>query len=512
MIQIDIVGPFQSPLYKYVLTGIDVFSKYLFAVRLTTINAQKIAHEFSSVFFQHSYIPKTLVSDLGTSLVSELMHELATLLEVKIKHASLKHAQSVGLVERAHGALKRILKLNTNQQWSNWHKYVPLAAYIHNTSYYSSIGCTPTSIFHGREPIKPLDLRFNNTAIKKLDPKSDFVNEMQDAMQRKFAETKSRLINSYHQYRKYYDEKALAHPLKLHSYCFILNPKLMNQNDFGGKSMNAWLPLYRVEKVLTNSNYLICKVGTHFTQCVHRIRLRSYILTEPPIDLESIDPDKFIPYPVLGKYRQGPELFDNEIPKLLEHTYMEDVPEKEEEQEEEPLLTTSVNLQVAIPPAPALPPPLVPPVMPPVLPPPAPAVPADRAEPDSGPHLEFPDPVNDENEVHEPDNLDQQFSDEEPEPLTENENADNQPFADFPEPFETRHTQMPTISDRIQPVFQVETPEKRESRYTRIPMPKNTETPTSATRRKVTFNPEVKNNREIIRMLPSKVLNHISHT
>ena len=51
------------------------------------------------------------------------MHELSKLLEVKIRHATLKHAQSVGVVERSHGALKRILKLNTNEQWSNWQLY-----------------------------------------------------------------------------------------------------------------------------------------------------------------------------------------------------------------------------------------------------------------------------------------------------------------------------------------------------------------------------------------------------
>ena len=137
MMQIDVVGPFRSPLYKYVLTGIDVFSKYLFAVPLTSVNTQRLAHELSSIFFYHSYLPKTIFSDLGSSLVSELMHELTSHLEVELKHASLKHAQSVGVVERSHGALKRILKLNTNEQWSNWHKYVPLAVFIHNTSYYS---------------------------------------------------------------------------------------------------------------------------------------------------------------------------------------------------------------------------------------------------------------------------------------------------------------------------------------------------------------------------------------
>ena len=70
---------------------------------------------------------------------------------------------------------------------------------------------------------------------------------------------------------------------------------------------------YTEWKVLTNSNYLIRKVGTNFTQCLHRIRLRPYEPTEAPVDSEDISPDNFISDPVLGKYRQEPELFDEEI-------------------------------------------------------------------------------------------------------------------------------------------------------------------------------------------------------
>ena len=58
------------------------------------------------------------------------------ILEANIKHATIKHAQSVGLVERSHAALKRVLKLNINDDWSNWSQYVCLATFIHNTPYY----------------------------------------------------------------------------------------------------------------------------------------------------------------------------------------------------------------------------------------------------------------------------------------------------------------------------------------------------------------------------------------
>ena len=165
MMQIDLVGPFQSHIYKYVLSGIDVFSKYLFAIPLTSAHAGTIAKALVSIFFQHSYIPTTILSDLGTSFVAKLLHELTNLLEIKLQLASLKHPQTIGVVERYHSALKRILTLNTDEKWTTWYKYVDLATFIHNTSYHSSIGCTPSSLFHGQEPIKPIDLRFRSHTL-----------------------------------------------------------------------------------------------------------------------------------------------------------------------------------------------------------------------------------------------------------------------------------------------------------------------------------------------------------
>ena len=317
-LQIDLVGPLTSPVRRYVLTAIDVFTKYLFAVPLTNVRADTIARGLTSIFFRHSYLPKTILSDLGTSFVSELLHELTKLLEIQLEHASLKHPQTVGVVERSHSALKRILKLNTNEQWDDWFKYVQLATFIHNTSYHSAIGCSPTVLFHGREPIKPLDLRFNNTLIERFSPYSEYVIALQDAMNKKFSETKFKLTEMYNKYRAYYDCKAEAKPLALFSYSLLLNPKLMTQSDFASKSWPIWLPLYRIEKILTNSNYIIRKVGTNYTQCVHRIRLRPVTPQGRIDDLTIINFGNFQRDPSLGHYRGEPTLFDESIPSLLE--------------------------------------------------------------------------------------------------------------------------------------------------------------------------------------------------
>ena len=93
-------------------------------------------------------------------------------------------------------------------------------------------------------------------------------------MNKKFSEPKFKLTERYNKYRPYYDCKEEAKPLALFSYRLLLNPKLMTQSDFASKWLPIWLPLYRIEKILTNSNYIIRKVCTNYTQYVQRIRLR----------------------------------------------------------------------------------------------------------------------------------------------------------------------------------------------------------------------------------------------
>ena len=163
-----------------------------------------------------------------------------------------------------------------------------------------------------------MGLRFNNSLIERFSLNSEYVIALQDAMNKKFSETKLKLNEMYNKYRAYYDCKAEAKPLALFSYCLLLNPKLMTQSDFASKSLPIWPPLYRIEKIVTNSNYIIRKVGTDYTQCVNRIRLRAVTPQGRTDDLTIINFDNFQRDPSLGHYRGEPTLFDESIPSLLE--------------------------------------------------------------------------------------------------------------------------------------------------------------------------------------------------
>ena len=70
-----------------------------------------------------------------------------------------KHAQSIGILERTHAALKATLKISTGERHSMWHRNVQIAVMNYNTSYHESLGCEATTVFHGRIPYNILDIK-----------------------------------------------------------------------------------------------------------------------------------------------------------------------------------------------------------------------------------------------------------------------------------------------------------------------------------------------------------------
>ena len=102
---------------------------------------------------------------------------------------------------------------------------------------------TPIFLFHGRQLIPQLDLRFDNKEIQALKTKYEFTSTLRDQMNEVFSQTRDATITAYNKYRHFYDRKASALSLNKHAFCLLLNPKLSNVNDHVGKSSNKWLLL-----------------------------------------------------------------------------------------------------------------------------------------------------------------------------------------------------------------------------------------------------------------------------
>ena len=335
MMQIDLLGPFTaSNGYTTVLTGIDVFTKYIFAAPMRRVTAKAVTDILTQIFLKHAYIPKVILTDKGSQFTSNLMKDVTTLLDIELRHATVKHAQTIGLLERAHAGIKKCLKIYENEEHSDWHKFLDYAVFAHNTSYNPSTRTTSTDLFHGHEPFKALEARFN-VPTRPL-PEFQSTQKLQDRLRILYKNQKENIIGNFIFYKKYYDHCAHASPLMTHSYCLLLNPKLDSQKQVMDKMQPKWLALYRVEKKLTNENYLVREVGTRHTQMVHRMRLRAY---EPKFkikDIPVIDKNTFIPDPRFSKEYQQPGIFDKELERQIWQPDATDQPDTDPDRVKQP--------------------------------------------------------------------------------------------------------------------------------------------------------------------------------
>ena len=325
VLEIDLVGELpNSNGYTHILTACDYFSRYLFAVPVRKPDTKSVVKALMQIFTQHAYVPKTIITDKGTAFTSNIMTEIMKTAGIKIDHATVKHAQTIGMVERSHQRLKQILKINISVDSPQWDRYVYLAVMAHNTTYHQSLKCTPSEVFHGRVPFNALDLKFGNPL--KCETTETDITRLVDQVNGKYQQVNDNILQAYHKYKKYYDRKAQALPLKVNDYTFLLNPKLTTQSDKINFHDFKWEGPSKVIKVLTNFNYIIRKVGTFRTQCVHRMRLRPFTPNAPIPDIEE-DPNRLFADPDAA---DDQALFNDH---MLQHLYAEPAPETIDQEE-----------------------------------------------------------------------------------------------------------------------------------------------------------------------------------
>ena len=153
----------------------------------------------------------------------------------------------------------------------------------HNTIYHQTLKCSPTEVVHGRVPYNALDRQFSNPLNQPrnaVDTKT-----LVDNLNAKFKETHTNIVRAFHKYKAYYDRKAQASPLKVNDFVFLLNPKIGKQSEKIPFNSFKWEGPYKIVKVLTQSKYIVRKVGSFKTQCVHRMRLRPFVPHDPIEDV-----------------------------------------------------------------------------------------------------------------------------------------------------------------------------------------------------------------------------------
>ena len=100
ILEIDLVGELpRSNGYTHILTTADYFSRYLFAIPIRKPDTKSVVNAVLDIFTKHAYLPKHIITDKDTAFKSQVIEELTKTNGIKVSHATVKHAQTIGKIE-----------------------------------------------------------------------------------------------------------------------------------------------------------------------------------------------------------------------------------------------------------------------------------------------------------------------------------------------------------------------------------------------------------------------------
>ena len=134
----------QNSDYHFILTVIDIFSRYAWAFPLKTKRGQEVAAAFK-VIFKEGRIPKRIQTDQGKEFENRHVRELFA--KHGIELFSVKSAYKAALVERFNRTLKhKLWRYMTSSHQQNWSKVLQDAVDSYNHSKHRIIKRRPAEV------------------------------------------------------------------------------------------------------------------------------------------------------------------------------------------------------------------------------------------------------------------------------------------------------------------------------------------------------------------------------
>ena len=120
--------------YKYILTVICAFTKYLIAVPLRDKSSRLVA----KALVKHVYLvhgpPEILIHDQGGEFWTQVMHELAQLLEIQVSKITSHRPQANGVVERVHSTMHSVFAKVVSNSQRDWCQLLDYVTHAYNLS------------------------------------------------------------------------------------------------------------------------------------------------------------------------------------------------------------------------------------------------------------------------------------------------------------------------------------------------------------------------------------------
>lgn len=167
---LDVIGeikPASSKQQRYILVGIDYFTKWVEAVPLPNVNQEAMIDFVQDHILCRFGIPETITTDQGSVFTGRKMQEFAQEVGFKLLTSTPYYAQANGQVEAANKVIIGLIKKHIGNKPRNWHKTLNQALWACRTSPKEATGTTPFRLVYGHDAVLPTEIQVNSVRIQR---------------------------------------------------------------------------------------------------------------------------------------------------------------------------------------------------------------------------------------------------------------------------------------------------------------------------------------------------------
>src|SRR3984885_5176657 len=275
MVCADLVGPVEprsSNGYRYMLTIVDMATRYPEAIPLKGISAEEVAEELFRYYCRVG-VPQCIHTDRGSQFTSELMAHVNRLCQIRHSKSSAYHAMGNGAVERLNATIKSTLKKLIVEQPKEWDRFVDPLLFALRDSVHEGHGFTPFELVYGRSPRGPMrilrELWTKDEVTEEVRDECSYVEDLQNRIEETCKIAQIELEKSQKRSEKFYNRKAKYRSLEINDQVLLLTPVKTSKMSF------SWEGPYVVKGKVGERDYRV-EVAPGKVRTYHINMLKKY--------------------------------------------------------------------------------------------------------------------------------------------------------------------------------------------------------------------------------------------
>ncbi|XP_064992463.1 uncharacterized protein LOC103998586 [Musa acuminata AAA Group] len=255
---LDLLGPFPSASgqRKYIIVGVDYFTKWFEAEPLATITEHQVEKFVWKNLVTRFGLPKAIITDNGPQFAGRRFREFCAGHGIQLRFSSVAHPQTNGLAEVTNRSILDGLKRRVSAAQSIWADELPSVLWSLRTTPKAATRESPYSLTFGTEAVLPPEMAVATLRTRSYDEEvsNEGLRASLDVLEERRADAHLKALSYQRAVARVYNKKVRPRPIKLGD-LVLRKAEVSDPARVRGKLAPKWEGPYRVAKTVRPGTY-----------------------------------------------------------------------------------------------------------------------------------------------------------------------------------------------------------------------------------------------------------------